>query len=278
MNHRENKVLLESMTDGAPPAAFRLPRSMGERYFSHPGRVGAAVLPAMKPSGTGNSCGDALLIDLARRFFAVADSPEKNPDASFLFLRKYSGMLGELPLRTLRRAFGEGDVAADAEAIVDRTNALVKTVDYDCNTTFTGLFVFLSEGLRKALLVHCGDSILYHARAEKGTLEKLTETNHCFVGRVGRLYQTLLFDFHDDSLFLLFTDGIYDIARTARNKPYSSSEEALLNILDMGSVESICSGLAREIRTTSRRGRDDLGFIVFDPNGEPDGCEFSLLM
>lgn len=278
MNHQKNKSLRESMKGGAPAASFQLPRSIGERYFSHPGRVGAAVLPAVKPSRTGNSCGDALLIDLARRFFAVADSPEKNPDASFLFLRKYAGMLGGLPLRTFHRAFGEGDVAADAETIVDCTNTLIKTIDYDCNTTFTGLFVFPSEGLRKALLVHCGDSLLYHARTGTGTLEKLTETNHCFVGRVGRLYQTLLFDFHEDSLFLLFTDGIYDIARTARKRPYSSSEEALQNILDMRSVESIFSGLVREIRETSRSERDDLGFIVFDPNGEAGGCEFSLLM
>ncbi len=259
-------------------ATFQIPRSIGERFFSHSGRVGAAVLPAVKPFRTGKSCGDALLIDLARRFFAVADSPEKNPEASFLFLRKYAGMLGGLQLRTFHGAFGEGDVAADAETIVDRTNALMKTIDYDCNTTFTGLFVFPSEGLRKSLLVHCGDSLLYHARTGTGTLEKMTETNHCFVGRVGRLYQTLLFDFHEDSLFLLFTDGIYDIARTARSRPYSSSEEALLNIMDMRSVESICSGLAREIRGTSRSERDDLGFIVYDPNGEPDGSEFSLLM
>ncbi len=278
MNHRADETLRESGKGGAPVAAFEFPRSIGERYFSHSGRVGAAVLPAVKPFRTGKSCGDALLIDPAHRFFAVADSPERNPDASFLFLRKYAAMLGGLPLRTFHRDFGEGDVAADAATIVERTNALMKTIDYDCNTTFTGLFVFPSEDLRKSLLVHCGDSLLYHARTETGTLEKMTETNHCFVGRVGRLYQTLLFDFQEDSLFLLFTDGIYDIARSARSRPYSSSEEALLNIVDMRSVESICSGLAREIRGTSRSERDDLGFIVCDPNGEPDGCEFSLLM
>jgi len=216
------------------------------------------IVPRGGSSNSGGACGDSLLLQFNRRFFAVADSPDYNPRASGKFLRKVMAWANGISAAIV-------EIPTDVDRIVQGLNSLAKTVAATDRTTFTGLFVIDAPGIRKALLLHNGDSLLYHFRLEKRTLQKVSETNHCLIGKFDAIYQVRLIDFEADSRFLLTTDGFADILRALRSRTGGEAEREMLNVLQDTPVDRVLSSLLAACDSDWRQS-DDLGMIVLDPN------------
>jgi serine/threonine protein phosphatase PrpC len=227
--------------------------------------LGAAVRAGRNTVQSGNRCGDSLLIDLENNFYAVADGTEKNPSASQSFLNKIHVMLDSLKSHAGIDNLSVNDVEKRFHKIIGETNSIVKTIRYNDNTTFTAI-VFVQH-IRRALLLHTGDSMFYHFRIDGGTVEKISQTNHCFVGRIDVLYQTKLIDYYPDSRFLLATDGLYDLVRDMRVSTSGKLEKELLALLKTSPVEQFPRMLI-EMCDVKPEMSDDLGLVVINPDYE----------
>lgn len=225
--------------------------------------LGAAVRTGRGNVRNGNSCGDSVFIDFQNNFVAVADGPERNPYASQSFLKRIHGMLGCVGPHADIGNLSINDVEKRFNEIIGEINSIVKTVCYTDNTTFTALFFV--RHVRKALLLHTGDSMLYHFRIDEGTAEKVSQTNHCFVGRIDRLYQTKLINYYSDSRFLLATDGFYDLVRDMRNFTSGNMEKELLALLKTTSVDQLPRKLIRTYDVKPEMS-DDLGLVMLNPD------------
>ncbi|MBN2515406.1 MAG: SpoIIE family protein phosphatase [Deltaproteobacteria bacterium] len=233
------------------------------RYVSCEKVFGAAVRTGGEKTLHGRKNGDSVLVDLQNNFVAVADGPERNPSASQSFLKRIHGMLGSAKPHAEIGDLSVNDVEKRFHGIIGETNSIVKTVRYTDNTTFTALFFV--RHVRKALLLHTGDSMLYHFRIDEDTAEKVSQTNHCFVGRIDRLYQTKLIDYVPDSRFLLATDGFYDLVRDMRNSTSGKMEKELLALLKTTSVDQLPRELIRTYDVKPEMS-DDLGIVVLNPD------------
>ena len=98
-----------------------------------------------------------------------------------------------------------------------------------------------------------------------GETEKITQTNHCFVGKFNQLYETKLFDFYSDSLFLLATDGLFDLVRETRHNDNTCIEDILYNTMKDTFVRNFCT-LFVEKYDLKQELSDDIGFIAFNPD------------
>ncbi len=185
-------------------------------YFNSVAGLAAVIRPSENPTKHEAKCGDAILIDLRHHFFAVADSPDRSPDASHDFLHRFSQLLQKHQRDGVHEGGCTKSIEDAAKALIEQTNKLITTIEYNENTTFTGIQIYRTENHNKALLMHCGDSLMYHLRIREHKAEKISENNRYFVGRTKELFQTLLFDYYDDSRFLLATDGFLNIRK---NRP-----------------------------------------------------------
>jgi serine/threonine protein phosphatase PrpC len=246
------------------------------RYVSCENILGAAVRAGGEKILHGRKNGDSVLIDLQNNFVAVADGPERNPFASQSFLKKIHGMLGSVRPHAEIDDLSVNNVDSIFYEIIGEINSIVKTVRYTDNTTFTALFFI--RHVRRALLLHTGDSMFYHFRIDDGTAEKVSQTNHCFVGRIDRLYQTKLIDYYPDSRFLLATDGFYDLVRDMRNSTSGRMEKELLTLLKATSVDQLPRVLIRTYDVKPEMS-DDLGLVVLNPDCDdtPDETYYYLL-
>ena len=240
----------------------------GRETFHCDNRFEALIRPGRQLYKRHNSCGDALLVDLKNSFYAVADSPDRNPSASVMFLKKFHLMLEKLLGHADADAEGWKRLHQQAERIMAETNLLLKTIDYNDNTTFTGVFVINANNERKVFLLHSGDSLLYHLRIQNDIAQKVTQTNHWFIGRSNRLYQTALLDFHPDSRFLLATDGLYDLFRKEDVSASSGLENKIIDIMKHQPIHHVPGQLVRQYDDRSLPS-DDIGLIALDPNRIP---------
>ena len=245
------------------------------RYVSCENILGAAVRVGGEKTLQGRKNGDSVLIDLQNNFVAVADGPERNPFASQSFLKKIHGMLGSVRPHAEIGNLSVNDVEKRFHEIIGETNSIVKTIRYTDNTTFTALFFV--RHVRKALLLHTGDSMLYHFRIDDGKAEKVSQTNHCFVGRIDGLYQTKLIDYYPDSRFLLATDGFYDLVRDMRNSTSGRMENELLALLKTNSVDQLPRALIGTYDVKPEMS-DDLGLVVLNPDCDDIPNETNYLL
>ncbi len=227
--------------------------------------LGAVVRPGVDLMKIGTKCGDSILIDFDCGFFAVADSPDRSPNASRDFLSQFSEMLndfrpGASPTDDRTDAAGEA-----ADSLLERTNRLIASIAYNENTTFTGIQIFQNEERKQALLLHCGDSLMYHLRIHEHKAEKISENNHYFVGRTDKVYQILLFDYYDDSRFLLATDGFLDIRKNSGPIKEHCLPEKLMETLTSESMDQLPEVLLNRFDLFPEP-CDDLGLITLDPN------------
>jgi serine/threonine protein phosphatase PrpC len=245
------------------------------RYVSCDNVFGASVRAGGETTLHDRKNGDSVLIDSQNNFVAVADGPERNPFASQSFLNKIHGMLDSIKPCAGIGDLSVSDVEKRFDEIIGEINSIVKTVRYTDNTTFTALFFV--RHIRKALLLHTGDSMFYHFRIDEGMAEKVSQTNHCFVGRIDGLYQTKMIDYYFDSRFLLATDGFYDLVRDIRNSTTGRMEKELLTLLKATSVDQLPRVFIRTYDVKPEMS-DDLGLIVLNPDCDdiPDKTYYLL--
>lgn len=246
-------------------------------YIGYEDILGAVIRPGRQSVLNHKTCGDSILIDFENNFFAVADSPERNPRASKAFLRKLHSTLtpvlaGKEDNKTIKQECTEL-----IDTIVKNTNMVIKSTDYNESTTFTGVIIFRLSGILKALLLHTGDSLLCHYRIGEMTAEKITTTNHYFVGRVDELYQVMLFDIFPDSRFLLATDGINDLLRNMEGRGNGKIKKAFFEILTENTIDMFPEKLLR-LYDVNPEISDDLGLIAINPSFQYAGVKSYIFM
>lgn len=247
------------------------------QYIGYENILGAVIRPGRGSVLNRKACGDSILIDFENNFFAVADSPERNPLASKAFLRKlHSTLIPVLAGREDNKTTKHEDTDL-IDRIVKNTNMVIESTDYNDSTTFTGVIIVCRSGMGKALLLHTGDSLLCHYRHGKMMAEKITTTNHHFVGRVNELYQVMLFDFFTDSRFLLATDGIYDLLRNVKGDGNGKIEKVCFEILEKHSVDMFPEKLL-SLYDKNPEKSDDLGLIAINPTCQYDRGKISIFM
>lgn len=215
------------------------------------------------PSSEYDMMGDAVLVYPEKRFFAVADSPSHCPRASGEFLANVRKLL-DSPEDCIQTDIASiTDLMPEVKHIENRINQLVETTDFNNRTTFTGLFLF--PLIKKALLLHNGDSLLYHFHLDRDQIEMVSKTNHCLVGKFPKIYQVRTFDYGKHSRFLLATDGFSDILRAIRSRHSDAYQTELLCVLKKVPIDKFISELLQKYHPSAYR-NDDLGIISLNPN------------
>ncbi len=227
--------------------------SNGAVKYDVPGILSVLLIPGSDKADWAG-IGDAVLVDGQRRIVAVADGPERNPDASSAFLRRFQAGMSDLMEPGRAWSFMNGGFTH----LVSATNLLVRGTSYHGGTTFSA--VVLGQDNRYAVL-HAGDSLIFRLRPSTGEVVQLSRTNHCLVGRSAGLFQAEEASFLDQDMFLVASDGLTSLARSC-GQGTAAFVDGLMrtcaSIPDM--IESICES-ARRIE----RGLDDIGVVVVKP-------------
>jgi len=157
--------------------------------------------------------GDAILLNVSRGVFAVADSPDYNPAASREFLHAFNRAIERL-------ACSQPDLWTDGST-VDRlkasvagaANRLIERVDYHSSTTFSCIICVNNRDHPVALMLHSGDSCVFTVDTEENSIKQVSRSSINFVGRSATLSQVELLDIRNSTRFILCSDGLHALAR-----------------------------------------------------------------
>lgn len=211
--------------------------------------------------------GDSFLINLKRRIFAVADSPDWNHWKSRDFLDEFNQMiettLSEYPdllsdVRCIERT---------QKIIAERTNQLIHDSTYLETTTFTALIVVGDRvaGQKEKLggiMLHCGDTCLYEADLKSKRVVQLSTPDLCFVGKTKKLSQVKITTIDEHTRYILCSDGLMVLLR---NRNFPTFEDLLLDSLQNNPAHKVPETLIHHYG----RGidlHDDITAIALDPN------------
>lgn len=203
--------------------------------------------------------GDAFLVNMGRNIFAVGDAPDWNPVASQNFLMA----LNETVEEACRSRRG-GDVPGDglpAATIVRDVNILVRDTEYRASTAFTCAVLMGGPSGTKALVLHCGDTVLFEADVFSGRIRQVSRTSMNYAGRVKGLSQVETIDVQSGTRLLLCSDGVHAVLR---NGTFRDTKSVMLDALcrhDVGLVaDAILDSYPGDIELP-----DDIVVVALDP-------------
>ncbi|MCP4761528.1 MAG: SpoIIE family protein phosphatase [archaeon] len=234
-----------------------------KQVVSSPGILGAVVRGYKSESEVHETLnGDSFLINIKRKIFAVADSPDWNHWKSKKFLQEFNEMV-ELIFSNHSNLFSrKNDFEASRKIFIDNTNKLIKGSKYLETTTFTCIFLIGQKDDLRCMMLHCGDSCLFKADIEKKYVHQISTPNFNFVGRAKKLSQVEMAEVDKNTRFILCSDGLMVLLR---NKNFSSLEALLLDSLQKHSVEEVPESLihfyGKDIDI-----HDDITIIALDPS------------
>lgn len=232
-----------------------------------PGIISVATLCKDPAEGYPTGNGDAVLVDLQKKIFAVADSPERNTVASRDFLVKFSYMIDSLHFFNSGTDFSDKQVAAIKEELISNTNLLIKDIDYFQSTTFTCLILIPVGNELAGMVLHCGDSCIYMLNINQKKASLLNKADFFFVGRSHHLSQVEFIEIDEGDRFLLCTDGLQNLIKN-HNKSF---EDIILDTFrdagDAGEVDHIPDLLIKNSihPVNNVKLSDDIGVIALNP-------------
>lgn len=230
-----------------------------KRSVIAPGQFGVRLVTASGSEEEQKGNGDAYLIDLQRRIFAVADSPDWTTTSSRQFLEQFVQHMDELFLPAEDAALSKFNEEILVQNILEHVNILMKEIDYFARTTFTCLFL-LPSGNSHGLMLNCGDSCLFKIDLGQGIVVQMNSTDLHFVGRSSKIAQHSMISFDAHTRFLLTSDGIQ-----ALNRLSPDFKAILLQGSSQVPVEMIPDYLIDQCgQQTSFY--DDVVIIALDPN------------
>lgn len=226
-----------------------------------PGLFSARLSGARGTGATkGGKIGDSFLVNLRRRLFAVGDAPDWNANASQMFLESLNREVDCV----FRSSRGGGSVHEGERLgtdIVRKVNGLVERTDRSSSTAFTCAILMDGSSGAKAMMLHCGDTVLFQADVSQRWIRQVSWTNMGFAGRAGRLSQVETIDIHDGTRLFLCSDGIHAVIR---NGKFSDTKSIVLDALcrfDIGQVsDAILDSYAGSIELP-----DDVVVVALDP-------------
>jgi len=230
-------------------------------YFGARLRAGKPLVP----------CGDAILIDPRRGFFAVGDSSDREPRAARRFMLSFSELLDDIPILASGAVVSEHQLEDVMQAIVQRSRTMLEEAPIKGTTTFTGVLLFGAEPARKAMLFHAGDSVLLAWHPRQGA-RWMTHKNFWLIGKTRHFYQAALFDVAPGERFLLASDGLQDLTPPAGQR----IEVYLADLCATQAVEDIPDILLAGCDTKTF-GRDDLALLALAPDRALPDAEAVIL-
>jgi|GEM_PF-926949 len=230
-----------------------------KRSVIAPGQFGVRLMTASGSDVEQKGNGDAYLIDLQRRIFAVADSPDWTPTSSRQFLEQFVQHMDELFLPSEDAVLSEFGEEALVKSILEHVNILMKEIDYFARTTFTCLFL-LPSGNSHGLMLNCGDSCLFKIDLAQESAVQMNSTDLHFVGRSSKIAQHSMISFDTHTRFMLTSDGIQ-----ALNRLPTDFKTILLKGASQGAVERIPDYLIDHCGQQITF-YDDIVIITLDPN------------
>jgi len=140
-----------------------------------------------------------------------------------------------------------------------RVERAMAAVPYFESCTLTGLLLGETSRGQVGLIVHTGDSLLYHYRPETG-VRAISKTNFWLAGRSKRLYQLEQIEIPAGSVLFLATDGLADLVFPAG----FGREEVLGLCLGTGEVEDVSDRLLERYDHRVKLA-DDLSVVALRP-------------
>lgn len=209
--------------------------------------------------------GDAILINLSRNVFAVADSPDSNPLASRNFLHAFNRVVENIAATHPTLCHDRCELESLKGVISDAANRLIQQVDYRSATTFSCVMITHGQDKLRALVLHSGDSCIFKIEVAENSIEQVSWSSINHVGRAAGLSQVELVQVRHSTRFVLCTDGLHALARNPERRTLS---QILLEAGRHPEVHEVPSllieGYGRFIRFP-----DDIAVIVFDPHRLP---------
>jgi hypothetical protein len=205
-------------------------------------------------------CGDSILINLNKRVFAIADSPDWNQSASLSFLRTFNdwfnhNMYDEHSISRNKR------IEDYEKELIENINRLINNVDYFSPTTFSCLMIGpYYENRLKGLILHCGDSCIFKVNVKKKCISLASRTNFSLIGRTRQLSQVEYVEIDEATRFILCSDGIHALTRGNRKL-----EQLILDCFEMHELDSIPDILIGS-HLEATQYNDDISILALDPN------------
>lgn len=206
--------------------------------------------------------GDSFLINIKRKIFAVADSPDWTPTTSKEFLIKFDQMIEQLFRDNTGILSDQYGFENSKQILIKHTNRLIQDFDNRSSTTFTCLFVINGTDDLKGMLFHCGDSCIYKVDILQRNISLLSWSNLSLVGRAKKLSQVELTGINENTRFVLCTDGLHVLSR---NENFENLNELLLDSFQQSPVDQIPDRLIHHYGEGLDL-YDDITIIVLDPN------------
>jgi len=215
--------------------------------------------------------GDSILIDLARGFFAVGDSSDREPRAARMFMSHFAGWLEDFSVLSPDRAIADDRLDGLQKEIVFRSREMLRLCPFQGTSTFTGLLFIRTDRRIRGILFHTGDSVLFVCHPLNG-IRRITENNFWLLGKVREFYQIDFFDVDPGERFLLATDGLQDLS-PPKGKGF---DEYLAELFRYHPVEEIPDILIDGCDKRKDK-KDDLAILSLAPDGPyPKACEILL--
>lgn len=212
--------------------------------------------------GRGGPCGeDVIFIDLHKGLFAVADGAERAGGASQRLMAGFGCMAETFTGMDWEVAHRSGDIPGMVEQFRKTTESLLADIPYGDAATFTALQVLPCDKGTVGVLCHCGDSLLFRFDPPNW-FRQISRTNFWMAGRSKKVYQAEAFPAPAGSVFLLATDGIWDL----RFSGSSGMEACLIPLIHETPVEEIPGSLLMRY-DISDQPVDDVALIAVKPQG-----------
>lgn len=212
--------------------------------------------------------GDTILIDLAKGFFAVGDSSDREPRAARVFMSQFSRLLADISVLSPRTVIPDDQLECLQTEIISRSSEMLRRESFRGTSTFTGLLLIRTDRRIRAVIFHAGDSVLYAYHPRSG-IRRLTESNLWLIGKVREFYQIEFLDLEPGEKFLLATDGLHDLSPPVGK----GLDEYLAELIRRHPVEDVPDILIDGCESCKSK-RDDLALLVLAPDGPfPEACE-----
>lgn len=239
-NHYKDAVLIDE-------SVINMKRKCMEYH-----RVGLSA--CVCPGQGAGMMGDAVLVDVGKRFYAVADSPDRSPSSAITLLTMIARSLENQNVT---------DDGEDMTAVLNRSRVLVEKtfelIEPGNVCTFTGIQLTGSGHQTGCVFMHTGDSMMYHFNRGEGRVQNITVKNFWLAGRVKQLYQCGSIMLEPGDLLMLVTDGFEEIYSSAEARSYI--ETAFCRERD---VKRIMQNILQRDNNGIELW-DDIGIVLLDP-------------
>lgn len=197
--------------------------------------------------------GDCILLDGRTGLVGIADGSERSPQVSRSFLCGLADRLGK------ERAWKGED---RFEFFLDAAQEVLHSFSYEDRTTF--LCLLLNED-GSAFYINGGDSLLFHVDPQRSRILFRSRANMGFAGRSRKIGDAGLIRASEGDLFLLATDGLWDLLNGTGEELIRTFFEELQTTPFYRLPEQMIRQRHPAYQDGERHVYDDLGILIVNP-------------